>query len=56
MASVKKYSKDTTCVVLLARAAERIGGARDKYIKWGPYYRLGVWGHAPRNFLQFYML
>ena len=30
--------------------------------KWGPYYRLGVWGHAPRIFffffffLRFYML
>ena len=32
------------------RAAERIVGARDKYIKWGPYFRLGVWGHTPRNF------
>ena len=35
---------------MLCRAAERIVGGQDKYIKWGPYYRLGVWGHGPRNF------
>ena len=35
----------------VGNGSERIVGARDKYIKWGPYYRLGGWGHAPRNFL-----
>ena len=54
------HSAQLVCLhcTLTCRAAERIRGAQGKYKKGGPYYRLweGVWGHAPKEILRFYVL
>ena len=42
-------------IVVIPRAAERILVAQGKYKKWGPYCVRGVWGHAPKKILRFYM-
>ena len=46
----ERHSGGYHSYICARRGADRIVGVRDKYIKWGPYYRLGGWGHAPRNF------